>query len=82
MNVEGADRQSASARCSRVPWSQRGPATVAVYDRRAPYTVSVGIAFINAYACMCFHGLRAIYDASIRSREGPRVAPNHEEQPS
>jgi uncharacterized membrane protein len=45
------------------PESQRGPATLLFSIGVAVYTVSVGIAFVNAYACLAFHGLMAVYYA-------------------
>jgi uncharacterized membrane protein len=45
------------------PERQRGPATLLFTIGVAVYTVSVGIAFVNAYACLAFHGLMAGYYA-------------------
>jgi uncharacterized membrane protein len=45
------------------PEAQRGMATILFVVGVAAYTVSVGIAFVNAYACLAFHGLMAVYYA-------------------
>jgi uncharacterized membrane protein len=45
------------------PEDQRRPATVLFVIGCAFYTVSVGVAFLNAYACLAFHGLLALYYA-------------------
>lgn len=45
------------------PESQRGPASVAFSIGVVFYTVSVGVAFISAYACLSFHALLAVYYA-------------------
>ena len=45
------------------PESQRFVATLLFLLGTVVYTVSVGIAFINAYACLAFHALLAAYYA-------------------
>lgn len=45
------------------PEEQRGMATILFVVGVAAYTASVGIAFLNAYACLAFHGLMAVYYA-------------------
>jgi uncharacterized membrane protein len=45
------------------PEPQRGTATVAFTIGAVMYTLAVGLAFINAYACLVFHGLLASYYA-------------------
>ena len=45
------------------PESQRAPASLAFSAGVVFYTASVGIAFINAYACLAFHALLAVYYA-------------------
>lgn len=43
------------------PEKQRRPATLLFSVGVVAYSVSVGVAFIDAYACLAFHGLLAIY---------------------
>jgi uncharacterized membrane protein len=43
------------------PEAQRRTATLLFTVGVAAYTVSVGVAFINAYACLAFHALLALY---------------------
>ncbi|HEY8755739.1 MAG TPA: TMEM175 family protein [Candidatus Dormibacteraeota bacterium] len=45
------------------PEAQRGIATVLFTIGSALYTITVGIAFISAYACLAFHALLAVYYA-------------------
>jgi uncharacterized membrane protein len=45
------------------PEEQRGMATILFVVGVAAYTASVGIAFLNPYACLAFHGLMAVYYA-------------------
>jgi len=45
------------------PEAQRGIATVLFTIGSALYTVTIGIAFISAYACLAFHALLAVYYA-------------------
>jgi uncharacterized membrane protein len=45
------------------PETQRGIATVLFTIGSALYTITVGIAFISAYACLAFHALLAVYYA-------------------
>jgi uncharacterized membrane protein len=48
---------------SSFPEDQRGPATLLFTIGAVVYTVSVGVAFVNAYACLAFHALMAVYYA-------------------
>lgn len=43
------------------PESQRPIATLLFSVGAVAYTVALGIAFVNAYACLAFHGLLALY---------------------
>jgi uncharacterized membrane protein len=45
------------------PEAERGMATILFIVGVAAYTVSIGIAFVNAYACLAFHGFMAVYYA-------------------
>lgn len=45
------------------PEAQRGIATVLFTIGSALYTITVGIAFVSAYACLAFHALLAVYYA-------------------
>jgi uncharacterized membrane protein len=45
------------------PESERRPASLAFSIGVVFYTASVGVAFINAYACLAFHALLAVYYA-------------------
>jgi uncharacterized membrane protein len=45
------------------PESERTTATVLFTIGTVMYTLSVGVAFVNAYACLAFHALLAIYYA-------------------
>ena len=45
------------------PEAQRATATLLFSVGVAAYTVALGIAFINAYACLAFHALLAVYYA-------------------
>jgi uncharacterized membrane protein len=45
------------------PESQRKIATILFTAGTAAYTLSVGVAFINAYACLVFHAVLAVYYA-------------------
>jgi uncharacterized membrane protein len=45
------------------PESERAMATVLFSIGVGAYTVALGVAFINAYACLAFHGLLAVYYA-------------------
>ena len=45
------------------PEEQRGSATAAFIAGSAVYTLAILIALINAYACLAFHGLLAVYYA-------------------
>jgi uncharacterized membrane protein len=45
------------------PEDQRGPATLLFSIGGIAYTLSVGVALLNAYACLAFHGLLAAYYA-------------------
>jgi uncharacterized membrane protein len=45
------------------PESERRTATVLFTIGPGFYTVAVGLAFVNAYACLAFHGLLAVYYA-------------------
>jgi uncharacterized membrane protein len=45
------------------PESERTMATVLFTIGLGAYTLAVGIAFVNAYACLAFHGLLAVYYA-------------------
>ena len=57
------------------PESERGIATVLFTVGTAAYTASVGIAFVNAYACLAFHGaLAAYYALDPVSRRAERSA--------
>jgi uncharacterized membrane protein len=59
------------------PEAQRGMATILFVVGVAAYTVSIGIAFVNAYACLAFHGLMAVYyalDPLSRRAAGQRGA--------
>ena len=48
---------------STFPESQRRTATLAFTLGGVVYAVSIGIAFINAYACLAFHAVLAVYYA-------------------
>src|SRR5205085_2013783 len=45
------------------PESQRVTATVLFTIGPALYTLSIGIAFVDPYACLAFHGIVAVYYA-------------------
>jgi uncharacterized membrane protein len=45
------------------PEARRRPATLLFTAGTLPYIVSIAIGFLNAYACLAFHGLLAIYYA-------------------
>ena len=45
------------------PEEQRRPATMLFLAGPVLYTAAIGIAFVNAYACLAFHGLLALYYA-------------------
>lgn len=45
------------------PESQRKIATLLFSIGTVAYTLSIGVAFINAYACLVFHGVLAVYYA-------------------
>jgi uncharacterized membrane protein len=45
------------------PEAQRRTATLAFTVGTVMYTISIGVAFINAYACLAFHGVLALYYA-------------------
>lgn len=48
---------------SSFPEAQRRTATLAFTLGAVVYAVSIGVAFINAYACLAFHGALAVYYA-------------------
>jgi hypothetical protein len=48
---------------SSFPESQRRTATLAFTLGAVVYALSIGVAFINAYACLAFHGALAVYYA-------------------
>ena len=57
------------------PEDQRRPATVLFTLGVVVYTVSVGVAFLSAYACLAFHALLAVYYAlDPLSRRAARTA--------
>jgi len=58
------------------PESERAMATVLFTIGVAAYTLALGIAFINAYACLAFQGLMAVYYAldPLSRRAARRVA--------
>jgi uncharacterized membrane protein len=56
------------------PESRRRTATLLFTVGSATYTASVGLAFLNAYACLAFHGLMAIYYAVDPLGRGARRA--------
>jgi uncharacterized membrane protein len=62
-----------------VPEAERGPATVRFTIGSVVYTLSIGVALINAYACLAFHGLLALYYAfdplSRKQPAGERTEP-------
>jgi uncharacterized membrane protein len=45
------------------PEAQRGVATVLFTIGSALYTITIGVAFISAYACLAFHAMLAVYYA-------------------
>jgi uncharacterized membrane protein len=45
------------------PEAERGMATVLFTVGTAMYTISIGVGFLNAYACLAFHALLALYYA-------------------
>jgi uncharacterized membrane protein len=45
------------------PEAQRGVATVLFTIGSALYTITIGVAFISAYACLAFHAILAVYYA-------------------
>jgi uncharacterized membrane protein len=45
------------------PEEQRRMATIAFTGGTVVYTATIGIAFLNAYACLAFHGALALYYA-------------------
>jgi hypothetical protein len=45
------------------PEEERRPATIRFTIGAFVYTLSIGVALINAYACLAFHGLLAAYYA-------------------
>ena len=57
------------------PEDQRRPASVAFSVGAVAYTASVGVAFVNAYACLAFHALLAVYYAlDPLSRRAARIS--------
>jgi Flp pilus assembly protein TadG len=59
------------------PEAQRGVATVLFTIGSALYTITIGIAFISAYACLAFHALLAVYYAlDPLSRRAARTQSN------
>jgi uncharacterized membrane protein len=64
---------------SSFPESQRRTATFAFTLGAVVYALSIGVAFINAYACLAFHGALAVYYAfdpiSRRANRRPEVSP-------
>jgi len=57
------------------PEERRRTATLLFTAGVAAYTVAIGIAFVNAYACLAFHGLLAVYYAADPlSRRASRAA--------
>jgi uncharacterized membrane protein len=62
-----------------VPEAERRPATLRFTIGSLVYTLSIGIALINAYACLAFHGLLALYYAfdplSRKQPAGERTEP-------
>jgi uncharacterized membrane protein len=61
------------------PEAQRGIATLLFVAGTVLYTATVGIAFVNAYACLAFHGALAVYYAldPLSRRAGSPVSPEH-----
>jgi uncharacterized membrane protein len=60
------------------PEEERRPATVRFTAGALVYTLSIGVALINAYACLAFHGLLAVYyalDPLSRRRPADSSAP-------
>ncbi|HEY3809911.1 MAG TPA: TMEM175 family protein [Acidimicrobiales bacterium] len=62
------------------PEAQRRSATLAFTGGTVAYTIILGVAFINAYACLALHGLMALYyalDPLTRraARQAPAAAP-------
>jgi hypothetical protein len=45
------------------PEAQRKPATLLFMLGTVMYTVSIAVGLVNAYACLAFHGLLALYYA-------------------
>lgn len=62
-----------------IPESQRGTATLSFVLGTVWYSASIGIAVINAYACLAFHGALAIYYAldPLSRRSSPRNNVGH-----
>ena len=64
---------------SSFPEPRRRTATLAFVSGIASYVLAVGVAFINAYACLAFHGVLAVYYAfdplSRRANRGPVEPP-------
>lgn len=57
------------------PEDRRAGATLAFTVGTILYTLSIGVALLNAYACLAFHGLLAVYYAlDPLSRRASRVA--------
>jgi uncharacterized membrane protein len=59
------------------PEAQRRTATVAFTSGTIPYTLSILVALVSAYACLAFHALLAIYYAldPLSRRARPRASP-------
>jgi uncharacterized membrane protein len=61
----------------RFPEEQRGVATLLFTLGAVLYTLTIGVAFISAYACLAFHGLLAVYYAlDPLSRRAARTSGN------
>ncbi len=56
------------------PEPQRWVATVAFTLGIGVYVLSIGVAFINAYACLAFHGALALYYGLTRSHVTPTTS--------
>ena len=57
------DPRGRRLRNAACPAGWRHPASLAFSSGVVFYTASVGVAFVNAYACLAFHALLAVYYA-------------------
>ena len=63
------------------PEEARRTATLLFVVGTFAYTISIGVALINAYACLAFHGLLAVYYALDPLSRGAASVGAHEQAP-